>query len=213
MVEHVIDTEQGVKELVEAAQALSEGDFSQELGNYFQGELGELARHIEDLRKNLQSLSPEMASSVHLVPEASRGVVEISQQAETSVNSILELVDDMCTDQEKVAAILDRAERGDDTALDVSQLRQISDKSRTHLMSLMGYLSFQDVVRQRAEKVQTMIDEVEGKIGIMLAKFGISVEAMPVVESLDSAQVEALQAVDQDSIDGFGLAYAEYERP
>ncbi len=203
MDEHVIDTEQGVKELVEAAQALSEGDFSQELGNYFQGELGELAQHIEDLRKNLQSLSPEMASSAHLVPEASRGVVEISQQAETSVNSILELVDDMCTDQEKVAAILDRAERGDDTALDVSQLRQISDKSRTHLMSLMGYLSFQDVVRQRAEKVQTMIDEVEGKIGIMLAKFGISVEAMPVVESLDSAQVEALQAVDQDSIDDY----------
>ena len=203
MDEHVIDTDEAVKELVEAAQALSEGDFNQKLSQYFQGELGELARHIEDLRKNLQSLSPEMASSVHLVPAASRGVVEISQQAETSVNSILELVDDMCTDQEKVAAILDRAERGDDTALDVSQLRQISDKSRTHLMSLMGYLSFQDVVRQRAEKVQTMIDEVEGKIGIMLAKFGISVEAMPVVESLDSAQVEALQAVDQDSIDDY----------
>lgn len=203
MDEHVIDTDQGVKELVEAAQALSEGNFSQELGQYFQGELGQLAQHIEDLRKNLQSLSPDMASSVQLVPEASRGVVEISQQAETSVNSILELVDEMCTDQEKVADILDRAEHSDDPALDLPLLREIADKSRGHLMKLMGYLSFQDVVRQRAEKVQAMIDDVEEKIGDMLSKFGISVDAPADAELQNNAPAEAVEDVDQDSIDDF----------
>ncbi len=203
MDEHVIDTGPAVKELVEVAQALSEGDFDQKLDQCFQGALGELARHIEDLRKNLQSLSPAMTSSAHLVPLAAQGVVEISRQAETSVNSILELVDDMCTDQEKVAAILDRAEHSDDIALEVPLLREISDKSRTHLMSLMGYLSFQDVVRQRAEKVQSMIDEVEEKIGDMLLKFGISADAMPDAQSPDTAQAEALEAVDQDSIDDY----------
>ena len=203
MDEHVIDTDQGVKELVEAAQALSEGNFNQKLGQYFQGELGQLAQHIEDLRKNLQSLSPDMASSVHLVPAASRGVVEISQQAETSVNSILELVDEMCTDQEKVADILDRAEHAADTALEVSLLREISEKSRGHLMKLMGYLSFQDVVRQRAEKVQTMIDEVEEKIGGMLLKFGITIDAPTDAELRDNAPAEAVEDVDQDSIDDF----------
>ncbi len=109
----------------------------------------------------------------------------------------------MCTDQEKVAAILDRAEHSDDIALEVPLLREISDKSRTHLMSLMGYLSFQDVVRQRAEKVQSMIDEVEEKIGDMLLKFGISADAMPDAQSPDTAQAEALEAVDQDSIDDY----------
>ena len=204
MNEQTTDNQQAVRDLVEATQALSQGNFEQELGQYFQGELGLLAQHIEGLRKSLKSLSPQMASSAHLVPEAGRGVSEISQQAETSVNSILELVDEMCTDQDRVVDILAQGEADRSAPLDISALREISEKSRSRLMKLMSYLSFQDVVRQRAEKVQVMIDEVEGKIGEMLSKFGVSAEPVSIAqEEQDAAQADAAQDVDQALIDDY----------
>lgn len=160
-----------VQELVEVTQAIAEGDFDRKVEHDFQGELGRLAVYIETLRQNLKSLSPSVASSVHLMPRAGRGVAKISQQAEMSVNSILELVEEMCADQETISHMLERVAQGEPEALNLTLLRAMADKSRTSLMSLMSYLSFQDVVRQQAEKIQAMIDVVEEKIRELLEKF------------------------------------------
>lgn len=195
-----------VRELAKVAQALVDGDFDQKIDTNLQGELGRLAAHIEALRQNLKSLSPQVASSVHLMPRAAQGVAEISQQAETSVNSILGLVDEMCLDQETVADILEKVAGGESTALDLPRLQAIADKSRTSLMSLMSFLSFQDVVRQRAEKVQVMIDSVEEKVRELLSKFHLEVpEAVVEEESTEDLSAQAAdpsqQVVDQNSVD------------
>jgi methyl-accepting chemotaxis protein len=192
-----------VKELIEVAQALARGDFERKLDTAFQGELGQLAAHIETLRENLKILSPRLASHVHLIPKAGRGIAEISQQAETSVNSILGLVDEMCIDQDTVAQMLGKAADGG-AAPDIEKLREIAGKTSASLMSLMSFLSFQDVVRQRAEKVQGMIDMVDEKIRELLLKFNVQVEAP--LEEGEGAPGEvglapAACEVDQASID------------
>lgn len=197
-----------VRELAKVAQALVDGDFDQKIDTNLQGELGRLAAHIEALRQNLKSLSPQMTSSVHLMPRAAQGVAEISQQAETSVNSILGLVDEMCLDQETVSDILEKVAGGESTALDLPRLQAIADKSRTSLMSLMSFLSFQDVVRQRAEKIQVMIDSVEEKVRKLLSKFNLKVPELVVEEESAEdfgAQVvdHSQEVVDQNSVDDF----------
>ena len=163
--------EHRVTDLVKIAQALSEGEFDQEFRRHFHGELGRLAAYLESLRRNLMALSPTVGTSAHLIPEASRGVVEISQQAETGVISILELVEEMLADQEKVVDLL----KGADEPSSISLLESIAKKSRRSLMSLLSYLSFQDVVRQRAEKVLEITDEVEKNIVEFLAKFNVQI--------------------------------------
>jgi len=168
--------------------------------------LGQLAAYIEALRENLQALSPRFASSVHLMPKAGQGVAEISHQAEMSVNSILGLVDEMCINQGTVSGMLANASNSEGAALDIGKLQEIADKTSASLMSVMSFLSFQDVVRQRAEKVQIMIDSVDEKIRELLTKFNVSVTATVEDEETGKAPgevgpISAHDEVDQTSID------------
>lgn len=194
-----------VKKLLEVTRALSEGNFERRLEGSFEGELGEIARYIESLRESLKVLSPRFSSSVHLVPKAGQGVAAISQQAEMSVNSILSLVDEMCVDQDTVSEILGQAINGNSATLDIDKLQEIASKTQMSLMSVMSFLSFQDVVRQRAEKVQGMIELVDKKIHELLERFRVK---PLVVEDEDCgkepgevALTTTHDAVDQSSID------------
>jgi chemotaxis regulatin CheY-phosphate phosphatase CheZ len=56
---------------------------------------------------------------------------------------------------------------------DLRKLQEITDKTRHGLMSLIGYLSFQDVLRQRVEKVQGLIENLEKRSLELLVKFGV----------------------------------------
>jgi hypothetical protein len=181
-----------------------EGDFERKPDGLFQGDFGELAAHLETLRESLKTLSPRFASSVHLIPKAGQGVAEISHQAEMSVNSILGLVDEMCLDQDTVSEILGRVTNGEDGALDIAKLQEIADKTSASLMSMMSFLSFQDVVRQRAEKVQEMIDLVDEKIRDLLVRFKVRVDPLVDEDPITAPGEVGLtssEAVDQSSID------------
>jgi chemotaxis regulatin CheY-phosphate phosphatase CheZ len=156
------------------ARAISEGDFNRQFQRHFPGELGRLAAYIDELRQNLKALSPAIGTSAHLIPQATQGVAEISQHAQSGVNSILELVEEMLADQEQAANLLDQLSQGQPS--DLPQLQSITRRNRGSLISLMSYLSFEDVVRQRAEKVQQMIGEVEKKIVELLTKFKIKLK-------------------------------------
>ncbi len=151
-----------LSELVGMARALSEKNFEHRFAQHCQGELARLAASLEALRQNLKALSPTVVTSAHLIPKAAQGVAEISRQAETGVNSILGLVEEMLVDRERISGLLAAMAQGG--ALDLSELHRVIEKDRHSLMSLVSYLSFQDVVRQRAEQVQEMIATVEKKI-------------------------------------------------
>ena len=193
-------TTRDVKELVEMTRALAEGNFDRKLKGSFEGELGEIAAYIETLRESLNVLSPRFSSSAHLIPKAGQGVAEISQQAEISVNSILSLVDEMCVDQDAVCEMLGKVANGDSSALDLGKLQEIADKTNTSLMSVMSFLSFQDVVRQRAEKVQSMIDMVGEKIQELLDRFQVKLAATE-SEGFEKAPGEVALTTEQDAVD------------
>lgn len=159
-----------VDELIEMARALSEGDFEREFQQHFEGELGELAKYMDSLRHNLKSASATADHYSGFIPQASDAVADISRHTEVGVNSILELLDDLLADQEKVEGLLEKAAGCDGT---IAELKEISRRTRKSLMSLMGYLSFQDVIRQRAEKVQEVIGSVEKKILELMLKLKI----------------------------------------
>ncbi len=171
-----------VGELVDMARALSEGDFDREFEQYFQGELGQLASYLDDVRRTLQSICSVADSSAYLIPEAANGVSEIYKHAENGVNSILDVVDRMSADQEAAMAIL-AANAGRELGnSEVIKLKDINDKTRSGLMSLIGYLSFQDVLRQRVEKVQDLIENLEKKSLELLVKFKVKANEQVIKE-------------------------------
>ena len=162
-----------VGELVDMARALSEGDFDRKFEQYFQGELGQLASYLDDVRQTLRSICSVAGSSAYLIPEAANGVSEIYRHAENGVNSILDVVDCMSADQEAAMKILAAHAGNELNNGDVKKLKEISDKTRSGLMSVIGFLSFQDVLRQRVERVQSLIEDLEKKTLELLVKFNV----------------------------------------
>lgn len=197
-----------VGKLVQMTEALSEGKFTQEFRPHFSGELGQLAIFLDTLQQNLQVLSPTIGSSAHLVPQVAQAVADISQQTEASTNSMLELMEEMLTDQDRLLDLVREAKARHVAESDFAGIEQIVEKSRDDLIRLTSYLSFQDVVRQRTAKVQKLIDNVEQKISELRTKFGLEVQGVSLVAegSLQTEQEEATEfagdtGVDQNLID------------
>lgn len=192
-----------VAELVDMARALSEGDFDWQFSQHFEGELGALAGHIESLRQRLKGFSSAADSSSYIMPQAAMGVAEISHQAEMGVNSILGLVEAMLADQEKVLEIAQHTPHLNGKAADLAEIQAIAERSKQGLMALMGQLSFQDVIRQRAEGVQEMIEAVEKKIVELLIKFkvGMGGETLKQVDARDLVREEVNSLSDDIGLD------------
>ena len=135
--------------------------------------MGRLASYLEAVRQTLHSVCANADMSSTLIPEASGSMAEIYQHAENGVNSILEAVDEMSADQEEAATLLAaHLDAGLDSA-DTKKLKELTAKTRHGLMSLIGYLSFQDVVRQRVEKVQGLIEELKNRTLELVVKFKV----------------------------------------
>lgn len=191
---------QPVDELVEMARALSEGDCERKLQQEFGGELGRLASYLEAVRQTLRSVYSHADQSSGLIPQASGSVAEIYEHAEKGVNSILEVVDEMSLAQEEAAALLADHPAGFD-ADGVKKLKGFTDATRQGLMSLIGYLSFQDVLRQRVEKVQTLIETLERQTLELVVKFkGNGADTQTRNEHAGAAEV-ADATLDQDLVD------------
>lgn len=159
-----------VNDVLEMARALSQGDFEQHFQQDFQGELGQLAAYLEAVRQTLQSLSSSAKGSTELIPKAADGVAEINREAESSFNSVWDVIERIQTDQAAARELLSTSASGlpDDVAV---KLRVIAEKHQQELLALMSYLSFQDVLRQRLEKIQTIIGQVEEKTLELMRKF------------------------------------------
>jgi hypothetical protein len=187
-----------VGELVEMARALSEGEFEQKFQQDFQGELGQLASYLEAVRQTLESLACAANGSQDLLPKASDGVAEINREAESGFNSVWEVVEEMQSNQAQVRALLDAAGRVQ--AFDVSKLEEIFEKNRQNLLALMSYLSFQDVLRQRMEKIQCLIGKIEERTLELLVKFKLKNKEQNLKE-VDVAAVDQPADLDQSLVD------------
>lgn len=195
-----------VGELVGMAKALSEGEFEREFHHHCQGELGELASYLEAIRQTLQSLSGSAQISNELIPRAADGVAAINREAESSFNSVWDVIERIQSDQAVARTLLGAAQGGlpEDK---VSELKQISEKHQTELLALMSYLSFQDVLRQRLEKIQAIIGQVENKTLELIAKFKIK-SSEKSLEEIDAAlavgnaaALPSASDLDQDLVD------------
>lgn len=188
-----------VGELVDMVKALSEGEFEREFQQDFQGELGKLASHLEAVRQTLQSLAVTANGSKELIPSAADGVAEINREAESSFNSVWDVIERIQSDQAAARGLLSGADS--ELAGDViAQLREIAEKHQQDLLALMSHLSFQDVLRQRLEKIQTIIGQVENKTLELMVKFKVKTNEKSIKEG-DSAELGKTADLDQNLVD------------
>jgi methyl-accepting chemotaxis protein len=197
------DANYSVTEVIEMARALSEGNFEKQFSQKFQGELGALAGYIENLRQRMKGISSAADSSSYLIPQASMGVAGISQQTEMGINYILELVEEVLGDQERMLELINGAGKKNGKAVALSAFKGFAEKSKRNLMAVMSQLSFQDVIRQRAEGVQETLEAVEKKIVELLIKFKVEMsgEGLKEVDARDRVREEVKNLTDDIGLD------------
>src|SRR5262249_23920757 len=104
-------------------------------------------------------------------------------------------------DQECVLQIVEAAK--ENGTPDLTAFKTLAEKSRRNLMALMSQLSFQDVIRQRAEGVQETLEAVEKRIVELLIKFkvGLSSEMLKEVDGRDRVREEVKNMTDDIGLD------------
>jgi hypothetical protein len=188
-----------VAELIDMARALSEGDFDKQLDQDFNGELGQLASYLDAVRQTLQSLAAATTGSKDLLPKAADGVADINREAESGFNSVWEVVEEMQSNQAEIRSLLEAC-AVELKGSGATELQTILAKNRANLLALMSYLSFQDVLRQRLEKVQCIISMIEEKLLQLSVKFNLR-SSEKLVREGDGAGLELAARLDQVLVD------------
>lgn len=184
-----------VRELISAVKALFEGDFSKvDLELY--GELGELAKYINNAKKGLQEFQPHSLSDEKL-PEASDQLAAIVSTTEEATRKIMDSCDDINATHERVRDRLISME----PALDPDALASIEDslmEAQTSSMQIYEACTFQDLTGQRIQKIVETLKEVERQVLRMIIIFGLNNDN---AKQIDEDKKKELQS-DADLLNG-----------
>jgi chemotaxis protein CheZ len=183
-----------VRELIGAVKALFEGDFT-DIDLELYGELGELARYINNAKKELQSFQPNTLSDEKL-PEASDQLAAIVSTTEDATRKIMDSCDEINSTHERVRDRLLSIE----PPLDPDVMASIEDslmEAQTSSMQIYEACTFQDLTGQRIQKIVETLKEVERQVLRMVIVFGLNNDN----KEIDEEKKKELQS-DADLLNG-----------
>ena len=167
-----------LKELVEGVKAISEGNYDHEVNTVLKGELSSLARYINETRKMLAGMRPELSYAADSLPNAFDTLQDICDTTEVATHNILSIVENLLdTDDElesSVKVVTEYLEKSGSapTIEAMKKLEQAHFDRSASLTELMTLLSFQDLTSQTIVKIGKMINEVEERILSLLVTLG-----------------------------------------
>jgi chemotaxis protein CheZ len=192
-VEHVRALVGLLRDFFEGGEAATAQRFDEEL----YGELGHLARFINDAQKQLGELNPGDLQEDKL-PEASNQLDAIVKMTEQATGRIM----DACEQMEGLLAGL--RERLQHTGMDPDTLAGTEttiDDLSAYVTGIYEACNFQDVTGQRIMKVVEVMREVERQVLRMVVVFGV--RKNPKVD--DKKVKEGAQLLNGPQLEGKGL--------
>ncbi len=164
-----------VQQLLNATEAIAQGNYYKDMSLQLQGELGRLAEFINKIKSGMINVSVQARYTSQRIPEASLELSGVRDVTMDAANTMLELTEKVMEGQGRLAALLDglKAER---PAPALEEMGNIVEANNGSLVSMMATLSFQDMAGQRMDKVIKMVDEVESRILEILLHLGAGIE-------------------------------------
>lgn len=159
-----------VQDLVKAVKDLFEGRFEGEDVKLY-GELGDLAKYINEARKELREFQPHMLTDQE-IPDASDQLDAIVQQTEKATGSIMDSCEQLESMNQRVVDKL----ISHDPPLDEDVLAGVDDaltESQSHITNIFESCNFQDLTGQRIMKIVKTLREVERQVLRMVVVFGL----------------------------------------
>ncbi len=174
-----------IDQLVDAARAMSQGDFHHEIKEELYGQLGDIARYINATIKKMQAVEPNIAHASNKIPQASVQLSEITKATETATNNIMSQVEKVLDNHDLILHHTESAERGNELVNSLGEVRNVVSENREILMDIVTGLSFQDLTGQKIKVIVGLIEEVEKRLLQLIVTFGLkSKDATEEVSSL-----------------------------
>ncbi len=165
---------------------LKNGEFYESLTMEFSGKIKEIAQDLIDFRKEIQSrIEPEIVEmAARDIPEASYQLEGINKTLEASTMKIMDINEEQLELADKRVEILKAFISGNrnngavaEKALKVVEEDMAAMKSVSSLsVSMMGPLSFQDLVGQRIQKIIRLVKSMEIRVEDLIVSFGIKIQ-------------------------------------
>ena len=184
-----------VRELIDSIKSMFEGDF-EEINIELYGELGELAKYINNAKKELQDFQPNTLSDEKL-PDASDQLAAIVSTTEEATRKIMDSCDEINSIHERVRDRLISM----DPQLDPDALVSVEDalmEAQTSSMQIYEACTFQDLTGQRIQKIVETLKEVERQVLRMVIIFGLNNEN---AKQIDEEKKKELQS-DAELLNG-----------
>lgn len=208
-----------IRELVEAARRMAEGEFQRLVKVEARGEVGQLARYINQTMRNLQQLNPEVGTSSRRLPQMTGQLSEVVRTTEQASLRVLDEIDQIVEEQgamdremRQLATLLEEEWGGDDrreAALQMlRKLEELHGRAQGRALKIMGAMDFQDITTQRIQKSMALLTEIHDRLLRLLVLFNIPPEegddadvASKWKALSEFASASASKAMDQEMVD------------
>ena len=143
------------------------------------GELGALARFVDQAMKAISAASPQIMSSSTQLPAAASHLSDLSKMTEDGTLEVMRLTEMIQDNHGRIAKELSgivEVLRAMDCASLAGRLGNVTSvlaQDGKCLTEIMTALSFQDLVAQRVKKLVAILDEVQGKLMEFIVVFGL----------------------------------------
>lgn len=162
-----------IDEIVDAARAMSQGDFKHEIKEELYGQLGDIARYINATIKRMQCVEPGIANASGKIPQASVQLSEISKATEEATHNVMTQVEKVLDNHDLIIHHTESAERGNDLPNSLSEVRNVVSENREILLDIITGLSFQDLTGQKIKTIVGLIEDVEKRLLQLIVTFGL----------------------------------------
>ena len=185
------------------------------------GELGALARFIDQAMKAISAAGPQIMSSSTQLPAAASHLSDLSKMTEDGTLEVMRLTEMIQDNHGRIAKELSgivEVLRAMDCASLAGRLGNVTSvlaQDGKCLTEIMTALSFQDLVAQRVKKLVAILNEVQGKLMELIVVFGLqescevardSGTAEHLLKQLEESKTAAMkQQVADDILAQFGF--------
>ena len=201
-----------VKQLLQSVKDLFEGRLDGEeldSDHKLYGELGELARYINNARKELREFQPQQMADKE-IPDASEQLDAIVKQTEKATGKIMDSAEQL---EALHTRVKDRL-LSHEPPLDEDVMVGIDDafqEGKSYITDIFEACNFQDITGQRIMKIVSTLGEIERQVLRMVLVFGLDKKGDHLDDSTKkelSNEVSLLEgpqlpgkSLDQDDID------------
>jgi chemotaxis protein CheZ len=203
-----------LSELKEVTRALADGQSGddqnyKDMNSKLTLLLADIANHIENARKSLLDVKPELLDTPEGLPDAKSHLGDINKTLADAAENLFTLTEKAIADNDKSAELLNALE-GSGANEEVSKLLKINKESKADLMEVFTALSFQDLAGQKIKKINTFIEEIEKRILKVLLVLGYpdtvdTEKSDEMIKDLSADEGPLEQNLVDDILKDFGL--------